>query len=74
MNAELTVYFTCPHCDLVYQATQTRTMRQSSGQFVCAQCRGLVHAWRGIYTYPIWEPVAGQEIESKLPDTSRLHH
>jgi hypothetical protein len=73
MNGELTVYFACTHCELVYQAKQVRLMRQSSGQFVCVKCREPVHSWRGIYTYFAWDPVAEQGLEAHF-DRSQLHH
>jgi hypothetical protein len=53
----LTVYFACPHCELVYQATQARLPVKATGQFDCTACRQRVHSWTGLYGYFFWKPV-----------------
>jgi hypothetical protein len=57
MGAPITVYFACPHCNLVYQAKQVRFFERISGTFDCSECSKPVHSWSGPYNYLYWKPV-----------------
>ena len=37
-----TVFFSCPHCEATYQATQERRPEYAPGHFDCLRCNGIV--------------------------------
>ena len=55
--AGLTVYFSCPQCELVYQAKQVHAIERTNGLFDCAECGKRVHSWTGLYDFLLWQPV-----------------
>jgi len=59
-NVGLTIYFSCPECKLVYQATQVRAIERTDGQFDCLECGRQVHSWTSLYDFLQWKPVTHQ--------------
>lgn len=58
MNAEITVFFSCPNCALLYEVKQVRRDAEAVGQFNCAACQTPVSSWAGgIYDYHSWKPL-----------------
>jgi transcription elongation factor Elf1 len=53
----ITVYFACPHCNLIYRARQVLFAERASGQLECVNCGEAVHSWNGVYNYLRWKPV-----------------
>ena len=56
-NVAFTVYFSCPKCKLVYQATQVHGEEPINGRFDCVECSKRIHAWTGIYDFLHWKRV-----------------
>jgi predicted RNA-binding Zn-ribbon protein involved in translation (DUF1610 family) len=51
------VHFICPHCDMIYVATQKKSPEQLSGDFHCGACGISVHEWTGFYDFSDWKQV-----------------
>jgi hypothetical protein len=57
LNAEITVYFACRSCGLIYRAKQVRASQPVSSSIDCVGCHGKVHSWHGSpYDYIGWQP------------------
>jgi hypothetical protein len=55
LSVGITVFFACPNCALVYEASQVRFAERISGRFVCTSCETTVYSWSGIYDYVAWK-------------------
>ena len=53
----ITVYISCPKCEVVYLTKQVRVPIPANGRFDCIECNGLVYSWSGLYDYFHWEPL-----------------
>ena len=71
MSAEITVYFTCPCCELVYQARQVRSSERMIGRINCVKCFTTVHSWTGVYDFVLWKPMTQRRRTATPKETRR---
>jgi hypothetical protein len=57
-DARVTVHFSCPHCLMIYRATQERTAENCPGEFYCGRCGTPVHEWIAPYCFSNWNPMS----------------
>jgi hypothetical protein len=74
---QILVYFSCPGCRAIYQATQRHISVKRFGRYQCPQCRADVHMWRDNYDFSGWSLQPGlsgtfTERVSPIPATRAL--
>jgi len=52
-NVVTKVYFSCTHCEAVYETVQKRP--GMPGRFNCNKCKMIVHQWGPAYNYVYWK-------------------
>jgi transcription initiation factor IIE alpha subunit len=48
-------YFSCPKCRARYSAERAEEPTVQRGQFVCIDCRDVVHKWDSVWRYYGWK-------------------
>ena len=56
-DAPVIVYFSCPKCPAVYQATQAPRAEKGHNRFSCKNCGTPVQEWTGLYDFFDWRHV-----------------